>query len=266
MKRVLTAAVLVPFVLYIVFLSPAWAVFLVTAIVAVICYSEYCGIAAGYGVEKAGPAGYAAGLLVLAMRPQDGYLVFALLALMALALAIRVPDLTKALPNAAFLLLGIVYIFGAWKFAILLRAASPHWLAYGLLLNWIGDTCAYYVGKHFGRHPLAPHVSPKKTWEGAAASLAGSVIFGTIYLSLAIPAVRPLETALLSIVVSIASQLGDLAESALKRGAGVKDSGGILPGHGGLLDRVDSTLFALPVVYLRLYLSAAEVGVRQYPF
>lgn len=255
MKRLVTALFLIPTVLYVVYLGPPWLLFGVTALVALICYSEYAGIAAGYGIAKPGPVGYAAGLLVLAMRPQDATLVFTLLALIALLLALR-RDLVKTLANAAFLLFGIVYIFGSWKFAILLRAESAHWLAYGLVLNWVGDACAYYVGKSMGRHALAPTISPKKTWEGSVASLGGSVIFGIVYLNRALPAVSLLEAGLLSVVVNIAGQAGDLAESALKRGAGVKDSSTLLPGHGGLLDRVDSSLFALPVVYLKLYLSA----------
>jgi phosphatidate cytidylyltransferase len=258
MKRVLTAALLIPFILYVVFLAPWWLLFGVTALVALICYSEYCGIARAYGVEKLGPVGYAAGLVVLLpIRQQDGYLVFTFLALVMLLLGLRTTDLARSLPQSALLLFGIVYIFGAWKFALLLHAESPHWLAYALALNWIGDACAYYVGKYFGRHALAPRISPKKTWEGAVASLAGSVIFGVVYLSRAL-SVSALDAGLLSAAVSVAGQAGDLAESALKRGAGVKDSSSLLPGHGGLLDRVDSTLFALPVVYLKLYLSAVR--------
>lgn len=255
MKRLLTALLLIPTVLYVVYLGPPWLLFGVTALVALICYSEYAGIAAGYGIAKPGPLGYGAGLLVLAMRPQDASLAFTLLALVALLLALR-RDIAKTLANAAFLLFGIVYIFGSWKFAILLGAESRHWLAYGLVLNWVGDACAYYVGKGLGRHGLAPNISPMKTWEGAVASLVGSVIFGIVYLNRALPVVSLLEAALLSVAVNIAGQAGDLAESALKRGAGVKDSSSLLPGHGGLLDRVDSSLFALPVVYLKLYLSA----------
>jgi phosphatidate cytidylyltransferase len=253
MKRVLTALGLIPFILYVVFLGPFWLLFGVTALVAVICYSEYSGITAAYGAGKAGPVGYAAGLLVLAMRPEDGYLIFTFLALIALVLALRADDFSQTLMQASALLLGIVYIFGAWKFAILLRAASPHWLAYALVLNWLGDACGYYIGRSFGRHKMAPRISPNKSWEGSAASFAGSVIFGILYLPRVLPAVSIPEAALLSAAVSIAGQIGDLAESALKRGAGVKDSSSLLPGHGGLLDRVDSTLFALPVVYLKLY-------------
>jgi phosphatidate cytidylyltransferase len=252
MKRLLTAAVLIPFILYVVYLGPPWFLFGVTALVALICYSEYSGLAAGYGVAKPGPVGYAAGLLVLAMKPEDGYLILTLVAIVALSLVLRLEDLRQALPHAAFLLFGIVYIFGGWKFAILLRAANAHWLAYALILSWVGDGFAYYTGKSIGRHRLIARISPNKTWEGSIASLVGSLIFGVLYLNRML-AVSPLEAGLLTAAANIAGQAGDLAESALKRGAGVKDSSSLLPGHGGLLDRVDSTLFALPVVYLKLY-------------
>jgi phosphatidate cytidylyltransferase len=255
MKRLITAALLIPFILSVVYLSPPWVLFGVTAIVALICYSEYSGLAAGYGVAKPGPVGYAAGLLVLAMKPEDGYLILTLLAVVALSLVLRLDDLRQALPQAAFLLFGVVYIFGTWKFAILLRGASAHWLAYALILNWVGDGFAYYTGKSIGRHRLVTRISPNKTWEGSIGSLVGSVLFGVLYLNRTL-AVPPLEAGLLSAVANIAGQAGDLAESALKRGAGVKDSSTLLPGHGGLLDRVDSTLFALPVVYLKLYFNS----------
>jgi phosphatidate cytidylyltransferase len=97
-------------------------------------------------------------------------------------------------------------------------------------------------------------VSPKKSWEGAAGSVAGSIVFGVIYLGYFQPQVALWKIALIAAAANMAGQLGDLAESAMKRGAGVKDSGHILPGHGGLLDRVDSSLFALPVVYALLLL------------
>lgn len=258
MKRLLTAAVLIPFILYVVYFGQNWLLFVVTALVALICYSEYSGLAAGYGVAKPGPVGYAAGLLVLAPVPQDGYLVLTLIALIALSLVLRLENLQHALPQAAFLLFGIVYIFGTWKFAILLRAASRHWLAYALILIWVGDVCAYYAGKSLGRHHLATRISPNKTWEGSIASLAASVLFGIFYLNRTL-SVPMLEAGLLSAAANIAGQAGDLAESALKRGAGVKDSSTLLPGHGGLLDRVDSTLFALPVVYLKLHFSSLQL-------
>jgi phosphatidate cytidylyltransferase len=104
-------------------------------------------------------------------------------------------------------------------------------------------------GAKFGRHKLAPAISPGKTWEGAVASALTAIVFGQIYLPLAIPGTSLLKAGLLALAANVAGQAGDLAESAIKRGAGVKDSGTLLPGHGGMLDRVDSTLFALPVLY-----------------
>jgi phosphatidate cytidylyltransferase len=111
-----------------------------------------------------------------------------------------------------------------------------------------GDTAAYYGGRAFGRHPLAPKISPKKTVEGAIAGLMGSMlvggIAGVVFLG------EPwLSITLISAATAVFGQLGDLAESAMKRSAGVKDSSSILPGHGGILDRLDSVLFAAPVFY-----------------
>ena len=122
-------------------------------------------------------------------------------------------------------------------------------LLFALVLNWIGDVAALYVGKAFGRHKLAPRISPAKTWEGSVASFAASLLFGFFYLTRLVPSVTPLQSIALAAVGNVAGQIGDLAESAMKRGAGVKDSGTMLPGHGGWLDRVDSSMFALPVVY-----------------
>jgi phosphatidate cytidylyltransferase len=254
MKRVLTALVLFPIVTYVVLWSPSWAVLVVTAAVALLCFYEFSGIAAAYQTAGSlGPLGYGAGLLILA-SPGDGYVVLTVmaLALIALSLALRAYDLRAAIVRAAFLLLGVVYVFGCWRFAPLLAANNRYWLLYALVLNWIGDIGAYYVGRSLGRHKLAPVVSPGKSWEGSAASLAASLIFGFLFLHWAIPEVPPAIALALTAAANVAGQFGDLCESALKRGAGVKDSGTLLPGHGGWLDRVDSTLFTLPVVYLYL--------------
>jgi len=137
-----------------------------------------------------------------------------------------------------------------------LREENPHWLMYPLVLNWVGDTAAYYFGRLFGRHKMAERISPKKSWEGSVASLVTSVAVGAAYLWRFIPSV-PIPAALgLTAVANISGQLGDLAESAMKRGASLKDSSDILPGHGGFLDRVDSTLFSLPVIYIWVKLVA----------
>ncbi len=149
----------------------------------------------------------------------------------------------------ALRLAGIVYIFGPLACAILLRQISPHWLMFALLLSWIGDTAAMYVGKAWGRHRLAPVISPNKTWEGAIASVIGATMGGAVYAYYLLPSAALWIVLIMAAIGNVAGQFGDLAESWLKRRADVKDSGSTLPGHGGWLDRIDAMLFALPVVY-----------------
>jgi phosphatidate cytidylyltransferase len=255
MKRVLTALCLIPVTAWVVLAADTWVFLAVLVLAACLSYREYNNIAEGYGFGAPGVVGYGAGLLLLMWRDTPWILLVAV-ALIALVITMRDEDLGHALPRAALLLAGVVYIFGCWKCARPLREIDPHWLMYGLALNWVGDIGAYYIGRPFGKHKLAPRVSPKKSWEGAVASVFTSALVGTFYLHYFIPSF-PLPYAIaLTVVANVAGQLGDLAESAMKRGANVKDSGALLPGHGGFLDRVDSTLFALPVIYgfLEVYL------------
>ena len=248
MKRVLTAAVLAPLITYVVLLGPDWLLWLVTTAVALLCFREYGAIVTAYGLHHPGPPGYVAGLLVL-LLPRADALMLTLIALLVVSLMFRSKDLAKALPGAGAFLFGVIYVFGPWRSALGLHAASPHWLFLVLAMNWIGDTAAYYVGRTWGRHKMAPRLSPAKSWEGGAASLIVSLLFGFFYLGWAIPDVAPGLRLAIAGAANIAAQVGDLAESLLKRGAGVKDSGNLLPGHGGWLDRVDGSLFSLPLVH-----------------
>jgi len=248
MKRILTAAALIPFVVYVVLWADPLLFLGVLAAAAFLSYREYDSLAAGYGFGAPGPLGYLAGVLLL-LGLGEAWLVLTATALAALAWAMRAEPLSQALPRASLLLAGVVYIFGCWHAGLLLHEANRHWLLFALLVSWAGDMGAYYVGRTFGRHKMAPRVSPNKSWEGAAASVVTSVLLAGAYLAYfarGIPAPRAFAVAVLA---NIAGQIGDLAESAIKRGAGTKDSGALLPGHGGFLDRVDSTLFALPVVW-----------------
>ena len=253
MKRVLTALALIPIVTWVVLWADPWIFLAVLVAAACLCYKEYNDIAAGYGFGAPGIVGYGAGLLVLVWWDFP-WAALVGITVVALVMAMREEDLAHALPHGALLVTGILYVFGCWKCARPLRELNPHWLMYGLLLNWVGDVGAYYIGRPFGRHKLAPRVSPNKSWEGSMASVTVSGVVGTLYLARFLPGVPLWQAVALSVAANIAGQLGDLAESAMKRGAHVKDSGGILPGHGGLLDRVDSTLFALPVIYAYLRL------------
>ena len=255
MKRIATAFVLVPIAVYGTLFAPWWLFLGIVAVVALLCFREYADITQSFA-----PLGFVAGALILISPPGLTWLLLMLTTLAAMCLPLGAQDLEKSVTRSASLVLGIIYIFGSWKTGILLHDLAPepagfgasaghHWMMFGLMVNWIGDTGAYYIGKNFGKHKLAPSVSPGKTWEGAAASVITSVVFGLIYLKLAIPGTPVWIILALALAANAAGQVGDLAESAIKRGVGVKDSGSMLPGHGGFLDRVDSTMFALPVLY-----------------
>ncbi len=251
MRRIITALVLAPSVLAIILRGPYWSFFALVTVVAALCYYEYGGIARMRLPETV--VGALAGTVLLYVRAETALLTLTLLALLFLTAALRAHDLATALRTASAQGFGVLYIYGAWNTAIFLRDINPYWLTFGLAVNWVGDTGAYYVGRKFGRHKLAAYISPAKSWEGAVASTVTSLVFGAVFLRLLIPNVKLWQAVLISTLANIAGQIGDLAESALKRGAGVKDSGTMLPGHGGWLDRVDSSLFSLPVVYSLLY-------------
>ena len=205
MKRLITALILIPVVVWLILAAPPWL--LIAAMVVV-------------------------GLLALREVVQIGKNTF----ISALG--------------------GAIYIGGAWVCAFNLRAINPHWLLFAFLLCWAGDTAAYYVGKNFGRHKLAPVISPAKTWEGAIASLVGGALVGAIYAYCLIPGAPLGLVLMIGAAGNIAGQIGDLVESAYKRWGGVKDSGSSLPGHGGWLDRIDSSLLSIPMVYVLVRLSA----------
>src|SRR5262249_7156803 len=141
--------------------------------------------------------------------------------------------------------LGILYCAAPFGFIVWLRRELVLTL---FAIIWLGDSCAYYVGRTIGRRALAPTISPKKTVEGAIAGLAGSVITGLV-VGIMFLGESPAKMAAASLITAAVGQVGDLAESALKRSAGVKDSSSLLPGHGGMLDRLDSVIFAAPVFY-----------------
>jgi phosphatidate cytidylyltransferase len=250
MRRVVTSLILIPLVIYLVLLANWWLLAAAVALVACACFYEYRNMAAAYGFGAPSVLGYAAGMLLLFANADPWpWLAVVLAGLISLALAMRAQDLKQSLPRAALLVMGVLYVFGCWKCALTVRQQNPHWLMYALLVNWAGDIGGYYVGRSFGKRRLAERISPNKTWEGTAGSLVCSAVIAGAYLVKFVPSVPVAQALLLTLAANAAGQLGDLSESVIKRGAGVKDSGSLLPGHGGMLDRVDSTMFVLPVVY-----------------
>ncbi|NNF98475.1 MAG: phosphatidate cytidylyltransferase [Desulfobacteraceae bacterium] len=176
---------------------------------------------------------------------------FVICGLMGVILFKYEPAATDMIPRQ---LMGVVYIPTSLSFLILIYN-TPHgisWIFYILCLVALGDTVALYVGSYFGKHKLWPAASPKKTIEGAVGGICGSIAIGLIFKVLFLNTLSVADALVFSILVGMAGQAGDLFESILKRSAGIKDSGTILPGHGGMLDRIDALLFATPLAYFLL--------------
>jgi phosphatidate cytidylyltransferase len=249
MKRTATALALIPAVVALVLYAPPWAFLGALALAGLAAHREFDALVAALGIARAGWPGAALGLAVLLAPERMAYAAVVLAALALMALAMRSADLSRAAAGAAAGLLGIVYVFGAWRCAAALREIGPHWLMMTLAAVWTGDTAAFGVGRAFGRRKLAPRVSPSKSWEGALASAAASVGAAAAYAQFLMPPAAMAMALGVGAAANLAGQIGDLVESALKRGAGWKDSGSALPGHGGWLDRLDSSLFAIPAAY-----------------
>ena len=160
--------------------------------------------------------------------------------------------LVETLPAAGISSSALLLITLPLSFAIRLHGVGARFLLFALGITWAADTTAYFVGRAIGKHPLAPHISPKKTWEGSMGSMIGSLAVAYAFsFWLHFPLVHLL---LMAVAGNIAGQMGDLLESAYKRSAGVKDSGGLLPGHGGMLDRIDALILCIPVIWYYLIL------------
>jgi phosphatidate cytidylyltransferase len=298
MKRVLTAVVLIPLVLLAVFRAPMWLFALLIAGLILLALNEYLAIAEAAGTKPFKWLTYVVAMLPVVgcfvplidvnlwhymsfgdyglMRTMQAVLLLAPL-IFGIALVLR-KDLVGGLSSVAASVLGVLYVACSLLLLISLRLVMGHQVLviFVLFSVWAGDIAAYYVGRGLGRRKLAPVVSPNKSWEGAIASVVGSVLIAFLvfrffhqiddlfsttglireyWLFLRAQQNSYLFTVpwahvlILGIVTNVAAQFGDLFESALKRGANLKDSGTLLPGHGGVLDRIDALLFAIPVVW-----------------
>jgi len=283
LTRILTALVLIPAVVAIVLFTPTWAVALATAAVTILALREYfvLGEAIGHrayrlwtifsallliffqGAEALGRAltdmhiGFttSVGDHKFAEDPSLACVFFLFVLGLTVLTLFTLRPLVESLPSAGISSSAFLLVAFPLSYAIRLHAlnsSGPRLLLFALVLTWAGDTLAYFVGRAIGKHPLAPHISPKKTWEGTIASMFGSLLVAYAFSYwIRIPLHHLL---LMAAIGNIAGQMGDLLESAYKRSAGVKDSGGLLPGHGGVLDRIDALILCIPVIWYYLVL------------
>jgi len=272
MKRILTAIVLIALVAALIFLDHTdklWYVTGVTAIVAALAAIEFRAFTQAGGAPV--PLWWTVSAVLLffygtTFLPFDITAIVSLLTLVLFAVAAFTTPFERVLGETSGGLLMLVYI--AYPLTLIPRLLHEEngtaLLLFLLICVWSGDTAALYIGKKFGRHKLS-RLSPNKTWEGAIASLVASAVFGMALIFLGdwlsangsnftrLHTSEPWwQSLILAVVLNLAAQFGDLLESGLKRGANVKDSGTLLPGHGGILDRIDALLLAAPILWFTL--------------
>jgi phosphatidate cytidylyltransferase len=254
--RVVTALTLLPAVLALLFYG-GWPAGILLSAAAGACALEYAQLTSG----RLGPSSVlsilgAASLPFLATVSPRGFAGPAFWVVAAVFYAAWIDHLLRgplaeAPTRSAHAVTGCLY--GGLGLAPLaaLRAGPDGlaWVIAALVITWANDTCAYFAGRAFGRHKLYPAVSPNKTWEGFAGGFLGS-IGGLFVARLIFPVLQPLDCIILGVAGGFVGPLGDLCESMLKRAYGAKDSGVLIPGHGGILDRIDALLFNAPVVYV----------------
>ncbi len=257
MRRVLSALALLPLVLGTIWFLPQVATLLLAEVVVLLAFIEYAGIAERLGVR---PSRAVVGVSVMAVCAAMGWpeasvevvLIAAMVVVGAQAVAVERPG-PHVLHRVSASCFPLIYLGLPIGALVGVRARhGPEALLALLLTVMVSDTAQYYGGRLLGRRPLAPAISPKKTIEGAVTGLVGGVIAMMLLGRTWLPERSFLVLGLLGATVVALGIVGDLFESLLKRGAGVKDASGLIPGHGGILDRLDSLLFAAPVYYVFL--------------
>lgn len=277
-QRVASALVLLPLVIVLVWWS-RWTVVAAVLALAALGLIELYGAFArgGYRPRTALGIGVALALALAVAFGQVGSfallpLVVTLAVMISLVAELPQHDQPSALPSWALTLAGAFYLGWLPSHFILLRDLSTPlraaplgllhmdpgaaWVYTVLAITWLQDTLAYFVGRSWGRHRMAPALSPKKTWEGAIGGLVASVVTGALCVALLGLPISIVAGAALGLVGGVVGPLGDLAESLIKRQVGLKDAGHLIPGHGGLLDRADSLLFTGPALFYLIKLLA----------
>ncbi|GAB4270062.1 phosphatidate cytidylyltransferase [Thermincola ferriacetica] len=249
--RVLSAVIGIPILLLSVWLG-GWYLAAVITVLAVIGVLEFARIAEGMQVKVWVP-GMLVGVILFILSvlfPKKIKLALVVTIIIWVFLCRTVIGTRFNILNGALSLTGTIYLGWLLSHILLLRALEFgfYLVLFVFMATWFTDTMAYFVGSGIGRHKLAPTISPKKTIEGAVGGLIGSTLAGLL-MSFFLKEVPMIHLLVIGFLAGIVGQAGDLVESAMKRKAGVKDSGNLIPGHGGVLDRFDSMLFTAPLVY-----------------
>ena len=260
--RLATAAVAIPSLLALIFLAPPWGLAVVVTVLAAAAMTEYAALAFPSRLaDRVWTVALGMTVILAALWGPAAPLTAALALVVALGFARIVffrGDLDRGLAELGVITVGVLYVGLLMPHFIWLHRVpdGPGWLTFVIATGMAGDTAGYFVGRSFGRHKLIPRVSPGKTVEGAVGILAASVVAGAAAKLILLDERSWTEMISLAIVMGLVGQIGDLSESVMKRSFGAKESGWIFPGHGGVLDRIDSLLFPAGLVYYYLVLLA----------
>ena len=253
-KRVLSGVLLVPLFVALLYAGPAWLFFGLLVLISGLAQWEFTRMFRHAGEAPYARLGLALGLAVTASFLAPSERATTLVMATSIVILLAAPLASGGAPAwapSALTLMGVCYVNWLLGFGIWLRELphGAHWIAFLVAVTWAGETAAYAVGSSIGRHKLAPVVSPAKTIEGAVAQVVASVLTALLVQWALFPDAAPVLAAAGGVLLGVVGQVGDLAESVLKRSVRTKDTGGIIPGHGGLLDRLDSLLFNTPALF-----------------
>ena len=255
MTRILIGVTAIPVVVGVVYYGPPLLFLIFVAAVVLAAVYEYFAMIGRTGVKGFPIPGMVLSFLLLLSFYFEGrfFVEWGLVAGVSLFATwfIRETNVKIAINQIAYTLFGVLYVAGFGGYYLLIRSFEhgERLILFLFLIVWLGDIAAYYWGKNFGKNPLALTISPKKTVEGAVAGIIGSLMAGVVAQVWFLDQLAMVHCLLVALICGIIGQFGDLAESLLKRQVGVKDSSNLIPGHGGVLDRIDSLLFAGPVFY-----------------
>ncbi len=256
-KRVITTFVSIPFLIGIIYFAPSWIFTILILFTALVSLHEFYAMVRPKAAEKTVFLNYLlTALLFFSLLGKDLFYIAIFPLFVIFPLALSISGYSKGHPkmgDIGQIILGPFYICLPLAFlAIIARLPQGQmWVFFILAVIFAGDTCSFYVGRLFGKHKLT-QISPGKTWEVTLGGLIANVVSAGIFACLFFPSLSLSSIMVLGVAIGISGQVGDLAESMLKRMSNIKDSGRILPGHGGMLDRIDGLLFAIPVLYIYL--------------
>jgi len=264
-KKVWTALIIIPPFVLLIALGPSILFTLMVLITILLGLLEFNNLALPQSRQIQRLTGIGLGLILSILfvhgeaRSFSPFLVLMLLLLCVLYMA-TAEHLSSVISNLGITLFGIFYVGFLLSHIILIRNQTDGraWVLFLIITVWAGDIIALFSGTLFGKHKLYPKISPNKTYEGLLGAIVGSVVIGLLYASLFLPYLNKGVCILVTIGMGILGQLGDFTESMIKRSAQVKDSGSLFPGHGGVLDRIDSFLFSTPFLFYLLPLLLKE--------